>query len=104
MKNVCFCDETWDLFVEAEVSADPVWCNRCKANLDLELIPITEELKEELTEWNTAFGDHLASNQYDGITASFAEWLNEQGEILTQKLSRALSKRYVVRYCPYVAP
>ncbi|HWO76925.1 MAG TPA: hypothetical protein VNM69_13700 [Bacillus sp. (in: firmicutes)] len=101
MKDVCFCDETFEILVEAEVSADPIWCNKCKANLDLDELPISEELKAELYEWNSTFSNHLASHNYNGITQSFSEWLNASGENLTKKLSAELTNTYVIQYHPY---
>jgi hypothetical protein len=101
MKNVCFCDETFHILVEAEVSADPLWCNTCKANLDLDELPISEEVKAELHEWNTTFDNHLASHHYNGITPSFAESLNADGEKLAKKLSEELANTYKIEYHPY---
>ncbi|MDM5215184.1 hypothetical protein QUF94_28175 [Peribacillus sp. NJ4] len=37
--------------VEADFSADPIWCNVCGFNLDIDDFPLSEELKEELFNW-----------------------------------------------------
>jgi hypothetical protein len=101
MKEVCFCDETFHILVEAEVSADPVWCGKCHANLGLDEFPISEELKKELMNWNMDFDKHLPAHEYNGVTKSFAKRLNEEGEKLTQRLSEELPRSYTVQYRPY---
>jgi hypothetical protein len=101
MKKVCFCDETFHILVEAEVSSDPVWCGKCQANLLLDDFPISEELKKELMNWNMDFDKHLMAHEYNGVTRSFAKRLNEEGEKLTQRLSEELPCSYTVQYRPY---
>lgn len=101
MKQVCFCDETYDIVVEAEICADPIWCGTCNANLDLDEFPVPEGLKAELHQWNQAFDRHLVSQEYEGIMPSFSAWLNAEGEKLTHKLNQSLPETYTVRYRPY---
>jgi hypothetical protein len=38
----CHCEqkETSELKVEGDVGADPIWCNQCGCNLEIEDIPI----------------------------------------------------------------
>jgi hypothetical protein len=45
----CFCkEESYGLVLEADFGADPIWCKRCGCNLDLDEVPLTQELKNEL--------------------------------------------------------
>jgi hypothetical protein len=45
----CLCEEeSYDLILEADIGADPVWCKKCGCNLDIDEIPISQELKDEL--------------------------------------------------------
>jgi hypothetical protein len=37
--------------IEADFSADPIWCNVCGENLDIDDFQISEELKDELFDW-----------------------------------------------------
>ncbi|MBA4493096.1 hypothetical protein ACFO25_07570 [Paenactinomyces guangxiensis] len=101
MKEVCFCDKTFYILVEAEVSADPVWCGKCQANLSLDDFAVSEELKKELMNWNMDFDKHLTAHEYNGVTRPFAKRLNEKGEKLTQRLGEELSCSYTVQYRPY---
>lgn len=40
----CFCEhnETNDLKIEADVDSDPIWCNQCGSNFDIEEAPILQ--------------------------------------------------------------
>jgi hypothetical protein len=37
--------------IEADFSADPIWCNVCGDNLDIDDFTLSDELKEELFNW-----------------------------------------------------
>ena len=93
----CFCEqkETYELKVEGDVGADPIWCNQCGFNFDLEDIPISNELKSELMDWVTRYGewidwdiDKLIPN---GI--EMEEENNKQGAKLTEKVKKELKRR-----------
>lgn len=88
--------------VEAETHADPVWCGKCTANLDLDEFPISEELKQNLTNWNDEFHKHLIMHDFNGVTSSFAKKLNQEGEKWTNKLKEELPTSYTVQYRPYI--
>ncbi|MDF2053279.1 hypothetical protein Q8G31_29310 [Priestia megaterium] len=45
--------------LEADFSADPIWCNDCGKNLDLEEFPLSENLKGELEEWINDCGNWI---------------------------------------------
>ncbi|WP_310793587.1 hypothetical protein [Salipaludibacillus neizhouensis] len=57
----CCCEngETHDIRIEGDVGADPIWCNRCSCNLDLEDFPVSEELAKELSYWALKYGDWI---------------------------------------------
>jgi hypothetical protein len=100
----CFCEqkETYELKIEGDVGADPIWCNQCSCNLDIEDIPISNELKLELMEWVTRYGewidwdhDKLLSN---GI--ELEEEHNKQGLNLTEKIKKELEGKYRIEFSP----
>ena len=48
----CFCkEESYDLMLEADYGADPIWCKKCGCNLNIDDIPLSRELKKELVNW-----------------------------------------------------
>ncbi len=51
MKDVCKYKETYKLKVEADITADAIWCNQWHCNFDIEDIPTYIRLKAELAEW-----------------------------------------------------
>jgi len=98
----CFCEqkETYELKVEGDVGADPIWCNQCGCNFDLEDIPISNELKSELMDWVTKYGewidwdiDKLIPN---GI--EMEEDHNKQGAKLTEKVKKELRGKYRIKF------
>ena len=100
----CFCDqkEAYELKIEGDVGTDPVWCNQCGSNFDLEDIPISNELKSELMEWGTQYGewidwdtDKLIPN---GI--EMEEEHNKQGANLSEKVKNELKEKYRIKFSP----
>ncbi|WP_100374769.1 hypothetical protein [Bacillus sp. FJAT-45037] len=90
----CFCEqkEAFELKVEGDIGADPIWCNQCSCNFELEDIPISDELKVELMRWVNKYGkwidwgkDKLIPN---GIEMEEAH--NKQGFILTERVKKEL--------------
>ncbi len=53
------CDKTYNMLVEADIGADAIWCKRCYCNLDIEYVPISIELKTELTAWTSKYGEWI---------------------------------------------
>ena len=100
----CFCEqkETYELKIEGDVGTDPVWCHQCSCNFDLEDIPISNELKSELMEWGTQYGewidwdtDKLIPN---GI--EMEEEHNKQGAKLSEKVMNELKEKYRIKFSP----
>ncbi len=98
----CFCEqkETYELKVEGDVGANPIWCNQCGFNFDLEDIPISNELKNELMKWVTKYGEWIdwdTDNLIpDGI--EMEEEHNKLGGKLTKKVKDELRGKYRVKF------
>lgn len=41
------------------MSGNPIWFSRCGCNLDLDEISLSDELKEELSEWMVNYGNWI---------------------------------------------
>lgn len=100
----CLCEqqETYKLKVEGDVGADPIWCNQCGCNLDLDDIPISDELKSKLSDWATKYGewidwdlDQIIENGVD-----LEEEHNRQGAYLTEKVKLELRDKYRIKFSP----
>lgn len=100
----CFCapGEVYELKIEGEVSADPVWCAECMRNLDLEELPISHGLKTRLREWMLRYGewidwekDRIVSN---GIELEMIH--NKQGKKLTEEVQKEIGEKYDVYFSP----
>jgi hypothetical protein len=94
--------ETNDLKLEADVGADPIWCNRCGSNLEIEEVPISNELAEELSSWVRKYGkwidwekDKLLPN---GI--EMEDEFNQKGVILVEKLKQESRGNYKIKFMP----
>jgi len=37
MNCLCMQKETYELKVEGDIGADPIWCEKCSCNLDIEV-------------------------------------------------------------------
>lgn len=100
----CFCEqkETFDLKVEGDVDTDPIWCNKCGCNFDIEEVPLSEELKEELMKWAMMYGEWIDWSKdtlrQDGI--ELEDKHNKRGQQLTEKVKKELGVTYKVRFSP----
>ena len=101
---ICCCDSgvTNSLKVEGDVGADPIWCNSCGCNLDIEDVPISAELAKELSNWTTKYGewidwdsDKLLPNGLE-MEAEF----NQIGVILSEKLKQGIDDTYKIKFIP----
>lgn len=99
----CFCkNQTYSLKIEADFVADPVWCNECNCNIDMEDLPLSEQLKNDLHLWSLVFGswrdketDKLVKDAYAIINQ-----YNNRGLELTERVKEELGNKYSVLYVP----
>ena len=87
--------------VEADFSADPLWCHKCSTNLDSEDFPLSEALKKELFEWVDAYGTWI-DWETDGIVAGGVDMEtahNARGAELTERVRKELPQ-YEVHFSP----
>ena len=100
----CLCDagKTYELKIEGDVGADPIWCGECKCNLELADLSLSNELKSGLWEWIRGYGtwidwdkDEVVPN---GIELEAAH--NVQGKELTAKVQKELEGKYIIRFSP----
>ncbi|MED1603163.1 hypothetical protein [Alkalihalophilus marmarensis] len=101
----CFCEEanTYELKVEGDVGAEPIWCGHCEHNFELEEIPISNELKNELMEWAAKYGEWIDWDEDRLISkgVEMEEEHNKQGEQLTEKVKEELKGTFKIRFSPY---
>ena len=56
MDCCCKRGETRELIIEADIGADPIWCKHCRCNLDIEDLPISQGLMDQLESWSAQYG------------------------------------------------
>ncbi|MFY0518463.1 hypothetical protein ACOMCU_11615 [Lysinibacillus sp. UGB7] len=100
----CLCEQqvTFELKVEGDIGADPIWCDKCSCNFDIEKIPLSIELKSELMEWVWRYGKWIDWSN-DGIFPNGIELEdehNKQGVNLTEKVRKELEGKYKVAFSP----
>ncbi|MBO1511366.1 hypothetical protein [Metabacillus bambusae] len=96
----CCCDigEIYDLKLEA----DPLWCNRCGCNLDIEVVPISDELAEELSSWTRKYGKWIDWDK-DKLLPNGIEMeddFNQKGVTLVEKLKQEIEGNYKIKFIP----
>ncbi|SHG52713.1 hypothetical protein [Ornithinibacillus halophilus] len=93
------CCGTNELRVEADIGADPIWCNSCLMNLNLEDIAISKSLKQEMMDWVQQYGgwiDWKNEGQWVPNGLELERLHNEHGERLTEKVKQELGPKYKV--------
>lgn len=104
MKCLCKQEETKELKVEGDVGADPIWCNCCNCNLDIEDVQITLGLKSELIKWIERYGEWIDWDK-DGIIPNgikLEDEHNKQGLNLTNQVQKELHGQYKVSFSPSI--
>lgn len=97
----CGCkQQTNRLFLEGEFGADPLWCEVCRYNLDIDEVPLSEDLKAELVNWANTFGqwEDLETHQFVEGGEELEASHNASGEELAKKVQAELGKAYTVAF------
>jgi hypothetical protein len=74
------------LKIEADFSADPIWCNLCSYNLDIDDFPLSEALKEELFNWVRNYKE-IPMDEHNKI-----------GIALTEKVKGEMGRDYPIAF------
>jgi len=88
LKDVCNCKFTNSFKLEADFAADPIWCNICGWNLDIDEFPLTDNLKDELYQWTKQY-KKIPINEHNAI-----------GKNLTGKVKEELGSDYRIVFIP----
>ncbi|MEK3889877.1 hypothetical protein [Bacillus sp. FSL K6-3431] len=100
----CFCESggTTELKIEGDVGADPFWCNKCDCNLDIDNVPISGELAEELLSWAMNYGEWIDWEKDRLIPKGLdlEQEFNKSGVILTEKVKREIGGNYKIKFMP----
>ncbi|UOQ48763.1 hypothetical protein MUN88_00965 [Gracilibacillus caseinilyticus] len=100
MKNFKCSHDSYKM--EADHSADPLWCSMCGFNLEINDFPLSQRLKTDLMEWIVEYGDILEQSDWGekitDDTAILIKSHNEKGIRLHQKLKEELGDGYKVSY------
>ncbi|WP_155591059.1 hypothetical protein [Lysinibacillus cavernae] len=101
----CGCQSkiTNQLRVEGDIGADPIWCHRCFCNLNIEEVPISNQLKQQLETWIRQYGEWIDWGNDTAIFPNGVELedkFNQQGMQLTELVREELAGTYIVHYKP----
>ncbi|RBW70128.1 hypothetical protein [Bacillus taeanensis] len=95
----CFCTK---LKLEADLCAGPIWCLTCNANLYLDELALSPQLKNELVQWALKYGewidwerDYLLKNGLE-LERQHNLW----GILLTKQMQQELGQRYSITLSP----
>jgi hypothetical protein len=89
LNDVCNCEFTNSFKLEADFVADPIWCNVCGWNLDIDDFPLTDNLKNDLYQWTEQY-KKIPINEHIAI-----------GQNLTEKVKEELGSEYRIIFIPY---
>ncbi|WKA56561.1 hypothetical protein [Planococcus shixiaomingii] len=102
----CFCEkqETNELKLEGDIDTDPLWCIHCGCNLEVEELPLSRELQEELARWAAAYGDWVdwEKDQLLPNGHLLEDEHNKAGLSLTEKLKKELNNDYKIEFSPFL--
>ena len=88
--------------MEADYSADPIWCKNCGMNLDIEDFPLSKELEEQLTQWVLSYGNwiDLDTDRLKENGVKLEKEHNESGMQLFEKVKQELGENYPIAFIP----
>lgn len=102
MECGCGINKVNEFKVEADIMADPIWCNNCGYNLDIKNFKISKNLEEKLIHWIGQYGKWIDWST-DSLVPNAAEMEaihNANGTELTQELAIELSLEGKVVFSP----
>ena len=88
--------------LEADFSTDPIWCNKCGENLDIEDFSLSNILQQELECWVSNYGNWIDFDT-DSLKEKGIEMENEhnkKGLDLLQKIKEELGVDYPIIFSP----
>lgn len=99
---ICLCEEQeiFDLKLEGDFGADPIWCNSCGCNIDLEEMLLSDELKNELLNWVIDFGKwiDIVHEKWLPNGSNLENAHNTRGLCLVEKIQDELGKAYTITF------
>lgn len=100
--GLCNCKELVTIRVEGEMGADPLWCDTCQYNFELDDIELSKELKAELFVWVNDYASWVDWEHETLIEGREQEEdaHNEAGKALTEKVRAELVGQYKVVFSP----
>ncbi|WP_226668164.1 hypothetical protein [Metabacillus litoralis] len=102
MECSCKSKRVVEIKVEADLGADPLWCNKCGINLDLDHFMISNELKEKLINWMNQYGEWIdwSTDTLIPTAKEMEDRHNTEGENLTKLLAKELAPEVKVEFSP----
>ncbi|MGG3805440.1 hypothetical protein [Metabacillus fastidiosus] len=102
MECGCKGGKTNDLKIEGDMGTDPFWCNICGFNLEMEGLPISDELAEELSSWIVQYGEWIDWENDTLLPGAIQleEEFNQAGAVLAEKAKQELDGKYKITYSP----
>lgn len=93
----CLCkEESYNLILEADFYIDPIWCEKCGCNLNLNDIPLSEGLKHELMNWVNDYSKTVLDEREH--IHEISQNHNKNGMELLEKVQKELGDRYTIYY------
>ena len=100
--KLCFCEQTTVIKIQADYIINPIWCNTCSANLGVDFLHLSDDLKKDLFAWSDEYGTWIDLER-DSIVENAVELEdahNVQGEQLTARIQQQLEGQYEVVFSP----
>ncbi len=82
--------------LEADYGADAIWCRECKCNLDIEDIPLSQKLKEDLQDWVMNYSKSVLDESE--FLYEVAQQHNINGLKLLERVQKELCVKYKISY------
>lgn len=96
MNTLCECEELTHIKVEADIGAEPFWCENCGFNLDISAFELSDTLRKELAGWVNNYGvwiDWETERLKEGGEAIEMQH-NALGLLLTEKVIKECGGEY----------
>jgi hypothetical protein len=95
------CNHQRSYKVEADF-ADPIWCAECNWNIDIDDLPISEELKKDFVKWEVEYQKEMSllKEQESEHFQEFVSKHNDEGRRLAERLIRELGENISITFVP----
>ncbi|MBK1813229.1 hypothetical protein JHL18_21645 [Clostridium sp. YIM B02505] len=97
----CLCkEESFDLKLQANLTPDPLGCERCDCIVDMDDMSLSDELRREIRIWLYNYSELVSKQVTPEDLFKYYQQHNNRGVVLAERIEIELGDKFKVSYYP----